>query len=87
MAGRWATSAFRRVASELVSFRSSILRWPQFVSSSMFVPRWGFFGWPELSSFSFSVVDDVVWGLITAFESVALVSMLCFFFLFCGCTV
>ncbi|KAJ0014224.1 hypothetical protein Pint_19565 [Pistacia integerrima] len=32
-------------------------------------------------------VDDVLWSLVTAVESVALVSMLCFFFLFCGCTV
>ncbi|XVF05932.1 hypothetical protein REPUB_Repub06bG0004500 [Reevesia pubescens] len=79
MAGRWATSAFRWVASDLVPFRSSILRWPQFVSSSMFE-------WAHLSRFSFSIVDDVVWGVITVFESVALVSMLCFFFLFCGCT-
>ncbi|XP_034219178.1 uncharacterized protein LOC117630587 [Prunus dulcis] len=42
--------------------------------------RW----WPELS---LSIVDDVVWPLVTAFESVALVSMLFFFFVFCGCTV
>ncbi|KAB2621624.1 hypothetical protein D8674_023806 [Pyrus ussuriensis x Pyrus communis] len=39
---------------------------------------------PELS---LSIVDDVVWPLVTAFESVALVSMLFFFFVFCGCTV
>ncbi|XVE89544.1 hypothetical protein DITRI_Ditri20bG0004600 [Diplodiscus trichospermus] len=79
MAGRWAMSAVRWVASDVVSFRSSILRWPQLVSSSIFE-------WPRLSSFSFSIVDDVLWSLISAFESVALVSMLCFFFLFCGCT-
>ncbi|CAN1129549.1 hypothetical protein LINPERPRIM_LOCUS17502 [Linum perenne] len=42
--------------------------------------RW----WPELG---FSIVDEVVWSLISAVESVALVSMLCFFFLFCGCTI
>ncbi|XP_022720147.1 uncharacterized protein LOC111277967 [Durio zibethinus] len=70
MVGRWAMSAFRWVASDLVSFRSSIS-----------------FEWPHMSSFSFSFVDDVVWSLITAFESVALVSMLGFFFLFCGCTI
>ncbi|GAU21543.1 hypothetical protein TSUD_35060 [Trifolium subterraneum] len=34
-----------------------------------------------------SIVDEFVWGIITAFESVALVSMLCFFFLFYGCTI
>ncbi|KAG4122732.1 hypothetical protein ERO13_D11G284500v2 [Gossypium hirsutum] len=73
MAGRWATSAFRWVFSDLISVR----QWPM---------RWGHVEWPQLSRFSFSIVDDVVWSLITAFESVALVSMLCFFFLFCGCT-
>ncbi|XP_021898704.1 uncharacterized protein LOC110815294 [Carica papaya] len=44
--------------------------------------RW----WPESNVLSM-VVDDVMWRVVTAFESVALVSMLCFFFLFCGCTV
>ncbi|KAL5786684.1 hypothetical protein ACOSQ2_009076 [Xanthoceras sorbifolium] len=45
--------------------------------------RWGppSASWPDLS------FDDVVWSVVTAVESVALVSMLCFFFLFCGCTV
>ncbi|ONI04243.1 hypothetical protein PRUPE_6G311000 [Prunus persica] len=36
---------------------------------------------------SLSIVDDVVWPLVTAHESVALVSMLFFFFVFCGRTV
>ncbi|KAK2991774.1 hypothetical protein RJ640_015508 [Escallonia rubra] len=40
--------------------------------------------WPELD---FSIVDTVVWSFVTALESVALVSMLCFFFVFCGCTI
>ncbi|KAL4379268.1 hypothetical protein GQ457_02G036980 [Hibiscus cannabinus] len=75
MAGRWATSAFRWVASDLLPFSSGIQRrWPL---------RWASMGLPQLS---FSIVDDVVWSVVTAFESVALVSMLCFFFLFCGCT-
>ncbi|TYJ17730.1 hypothetical protein E1A91_A09G073100v1, partial [Gossypium mustelinum] len=34
----------------------------------------------------FSIVDDVLWTVVTAFESLALVTTLCFFFLFCGCT-
>ncbi|GLT96436.1 hypothetical protein SLE2022_140580 [Rubroshorea leprosula] len=76
MAIRWATSALRWFDFDLLSLRSSIFS----VSSS--------FHWPQLSfSFGLSVVDDLVWPLVTAFESVALVSMLCFFFLFCGCTV
>jgi hypothetical protein len=38
---------------------------------------------PELD---FSILDDVMWSVIMAFESVALVAMMGFFFLFCGCT-
>ncbi|XP_023636665.1 uncharacterized protein LOC111830065 [Capsella rubella] len=56
------------------------------VTSSLSLPRWLSWRIPELSLLSV-VVDDVVWKVVTAFESVALVSMLCFFFLFCGCTV
>ncbi|OWM71082.1 hypothetical protein CDL15_Pgr011209 [Punica granatum] len=33
------------------------------------------------------VVDDVLWILVTVLESLALVALLCFFFVFCGCTV
>ncbi|CAM0872922.1 unnamed protein product [Alopecurus aequalis] len=42
--------------------------------------------WPELVPDVPFVVDSVLWGFITAVESVALVSMMCCFFLFCGCT-
>ena len=42
--------------------------------------------WPELVPDVPFVVDAVLWGVITAVESVALVSMMCCFFLFCGCT-
>lgn len=31
-------------------------------------------------------IDEVAWALVTVLESVALVSMLCCFFLFCGCS-
>lgn len=75
-------------------FRSTIFRWPDFVSSYL-SPRWDqrlvSSNWGRLlrwrPALSLSIVDDVVWSLITAFESVALVSMLGFFFLFCGCTI
>ncbi|KAK9161765.1 hypothetical protein Syun_008106 [Stephania yunnanensis] len=69
------------------------LRWPEFdFSVTISVFRWpGFdfwnltsFRWPEID---FSIVDSVVWSFVTAFESLALVAMLCFFFVFCGCTV
>ncbi|KAL5210427.1 hypothetical protein ABZP36_006050 [Zizania latifolia] len=42
--------------------------------------------WPQLVPDVPPVVDAVLWGLITAIESVALFSMVCCFFLFCGCT-
>jgi hypothetical protein len=32
------------------------------------------------------LVDAALWGVVTAVESVALVSMMCCFFLCCGCT-
>ncbi|KAF3322654.1 hypothetical protein FCM35_KLT12643 [Carex littledalei] len=38
---------------------------------------------PELD---FSILDSVMWSIVVAFESVALVAMMGFFFLFCGCT-
>ncbi|KAJ9180351.1 hypothetical protein P3X46_008609 [Hevea brasiliensis] len=95
MAGRWSTSVFRGLGLDFAysSLWSSMFRWPQFMSFSYLSLRWApvlnwdaqmFLRWPELD---FTILDDVVWSLITAFESVALVSMLCFFFLFCGCTV
>ncbi|KAK7356169.1 hypothetical protein VNO80_15435 [Phaseolus coccineus] len=76
----------------------STFRWPMWelstVSSwsgtlaSYITPRWSpvrLLRWSGMMSVS--IVDDVVWRVVTAFESVALVSMLCFFFLFCGCTI
>ncbi|KAL2490154.1 Uncharacterized protein Adt_25999 [Abeliophyllum distichum] len=41
---------------------------------------------PDLDFSSFYIVDTVVWSVVSAVESVALVSFLCFFFVFCGCT-
>ncbi|CAN6468959.1 unnamed protein product [Victoria cruziana] len=41
--------------------------------------------WPEF--LSFSMMDDLMWLVVSMVESVALATMLCFFFLFCGCTV
>ncbi|KAL5700792.1 hypothetical protein ACHQM5_026199 [Ranunculus cassubicifolius] len=60
---------------------SSTFRWPEINLSSWWGPQ--LFRWPDLD---FSVVDSICWSFITAFESLALVAMLCFFFLFCGCT-
>ncbi|KAJ6762557.1 TRANSMEMBRANE PROTEIN [Salix purpurea] len=95
MAGRWSTSTFRQwlgldlsyFTSSLWSSPVSVLRWwPSHLTanpSSWWVTR-RLLRWPELD---FSIVDDVVWSLVTAFESVALISMLALYLLFCGCTV
>ncbi|KAM1825298.1 hypothetical protein ACFX13_024810 [Malus domestica] len=53
-------------------------------STSAFQSRKLLEWFPELS---LSIVDDVVRPLVTAFESVTLVSMLLFFFVFCDYTV
>ncbi|KAM3219298.1 hypothetical protein P3S67_019079 [Capsicum chacoense] len=64
----------------VVSSSSSFL-WESI--SYAFSPRqWS---WPDLDV-PINIVDSIVWSVISAVESVALVSMLCFFFLFCGCT-
>ncbi|KAE8805186.1 hypothetical protein D1007_18734 [Hordeum vulgare] len=42
--------------------------------------------WPDLVPDLPLVADAVLWGVVTAVESVALISMMCCFFLFCGCT-
>ncbi|KAI5579474.1 hypothetical protein POPTR_008G102400v4 [Populus trichocarpa] len=60
---------------------SSIFRWPEFVFS-YFTTRLGLesFRWLDFS------IDDVWWTFVTVLESVALAAMLCYFFVFCGCT-
>ncbi|RLN40021.1 hypothetical protein C2845_PM01G13230 [Panicum miliaceum] len=42
--------------------------------------------WPEVVRDVPLLVDAALWGVVTAVESVALVSMMCCFFLCCGCT-
>ncbi|KAJ7980424.1 Transmembrane protein [Quillaja saponaria] len=64
------------------SFPSSIFRWP-LIDFSYFTTGWNLEG---LRWFNFSIVDDVLWSFVTALESIALVAMLCYFFVFCGCT-
>ncbi|KAL6994836.1 hypothetical protein U1Q18_042030 [Sarracenia purpurea var. burkii] len=85
---RWSSTALRWFELNL-SPPTSIFRWPRLLSS-YFPPTWP----PSvrLSDFSqnlinSSIVDDVIWSLISAVESVALVSSLCFYFVFCGCTI
>ncbi|XAR49251.1 hypothetical protein NMG60_11032378 [Bertholletia excelsa] len=97
---RWRlpSMAFRWIDLNYFSPMTPIFRWPRLLSSlftpsrfhsfSGLSPRWGpqniLAWWPDLN---FSIVDDVVWSVVTAVESVALVSMLCFFYVFCGCTI
>ncbi|KAG4983351.1 hypothetical protein JHK82_028188 [Glycine max] len=77
------TSTFRWPMWEL----STVSSWPGTLASYI-SPRWSprrLLRWSGMMSVS--IVDELVWRVVTAFESVALVSMLCFFFLFCGCTI
>ncbi|CAL5184255.1 unnamed protein product [Lathyrus oleraceus] len=75
----------------------SIFRWPELDLS---LP-WSLFRWPVLDlsywsggrnfqetllRWNFWLVDDVLWALVTCIESLALLTMLCYFFLCCGCT-
>ncbi|KAJ0034426.1 uncharacterized protein LOC116110899 [Pistacia vera] len=81
MCARWSASYFRWPDFEF-SFSPSFFRWPEF-DFSYFTSGWNLhqsFRW-----FDFSI-DDLLWTFVTVFESFLLVSMLCYFFLFCGCT-
>ncbi|OVA16736.1 hypothetical protein BVC80_1543g187 [Macleaya cordata] len=84
MGRRWMSSGFRLPGFEF-SLAPSIFRWPAF-NFSYFSSWWTVteqLRWPD---FDFSIVDNVMWSFITAIESLVLVSMLCLFFVFCGCT-
>ncbi|KAH0726939.1 hypothetical protein KY284_002804 [Solanum tuberosum] len=95
---RSSTSSFRWIRLSF-SLPTSFMRWPR-MFTSYFTPngssrshdgvvsassprRWS---WPGLD-LPFNIVDSIVWTIISAVESIALVSMLCFFFLCCGCTI
>ncbi|XP_072976311.1 uncharacterized protein [Typha angustifolia] len=67
----------------------SIFRWPESMPSS--IPQWPELdfsclapGWRRLD-LDLSV-DCVLWTFVTALESIALVAMLCCFYVSCGCT-
>uniref|UniRef100_A0A6N2KWN7 Uncharacterized protein n=1 Tax=Salix viminalis TaxID=40686 RepID=A0A6N2KWN7_SALVM len=84
MAGRWSTSTFRQWLGLDVAYTTSSIwassipvpRWPSQLTATANPSRWWvprrLMRWPELD---FSILDDVVWSLVTAFESVALVSI------------
>ncbi|KAI3469261.1 hypothetical protein Pfo_025924 [Paulownia fortunei] len=75
---RWYWSALRWPEFDL-STLSSIFRWPELDFSHFFNDGWTF-RWFDIS------VDDLLWTLVSVFESLALATMLCYFFIFCGCT-
>ncbi|XP_015574700.1 uncharacterized protein LOC107261256 [Ricinus communis] len=81
MCPRWYSSAFRWPDFGF-SLPASIFRWPEFDFSYLTA------GWNSLQSLNWFdfLIDDVVWTFVTVLESVAVVAMLCYFFLFCGCT-
>ncbi|KAL8481311.1 hypothetical protein ACS0TY_027724 [Phlomoides rotata] len=57
----------------------SIFRWPEIDFSYLFNAG-GSFRWFDVS------IDEVIWTVVSVFESLALVTMLCYFYIFCGCT-
>ncbi|CAL4914108.1 unnamed protein product [Urochloa decumbens] len=61
--------------------RVRVQEWWQLGTAAAAAPRW-----PELVRDVPLLVDAALWGVVTAVESVALVSMMCCFFLCCGCT-
>lgn len=75
--GWWYTSGLRWPELDLC-LSWSIFRWPAFD-----LPGWNL---DSLRWLSFSLVDDVLWALVSVLESVALLAMLCYFFTFYGCT-
>ncbi|XP_073138496.1 uncharacterized protein [Henckelia pumila] len=88
-----ATSAFRWIDASF-SLPTSLFRWPRLFASYVTPPSWSAIltlsaiepaRWA--TRISLPDIDDVVWSVVSAVESVALVSFLCFFFVFCGCTI
>lgn len=75
-------------------WNASNFRWPELDLSL----SWSVFRWPAaldlsywnvqetLSQWNFWLVDDVLWVPVTCIESLALFTMLCCFYLCCGCT-
>ncbi|KAJ6306027.1 hypothetical protein OIU78_021370 [Salix suchowensis] len=77
MAGRWSTSTFRQWLGLDVAYTTSSIwassipvpRWPSQLTATTTPSRWWvprrLMRWPELD---FSILDDVVWSLVTAFR-------------------
>ncbi|KAL6560627.1 hypothetical protein OROGR_004186 [Orobanche gracilis] len=91
----WTPATIFRWLDVSLSLVSSFLRWPRLLPSYLTPPSWTaglnvafrtFEPGRWASRLRLPDVDDVVWSVVSAVESVALVSFLCFFFVFCGCT-
>ncbi|WOL18383.1 hypothetical protein Cni_G27178 [Canna indica] len=84
--GNGLVTMFPRAAAELINFFNLlILNLSRFSFSGFFsIPSWWLVArrWPAIT---FAVLDEIAWAFATALESVALISMLCFFFVCCGC--
>ncbi|XAR56972.1 hypothetical protein NMG60_11024956 [Bertholletia excelsa] len=64
---------------------SSIFRWA-WVDLSAFSHIVSGWSSPNIRSWFDYSVDNVLWTFVTVVETLALVTMLCYFFMFCGCT-
>ncbi|TQE03222.1 hypothetical protein C1H46_011225 [Malus baccata] len=86
-AARWYSAAFSCLDFEFSTPSVGIFRrsWTEIFNLSYFTSGWSL-NLQSFGGFGFSILDDVLWTLITVVESLALACMLCFFFLFCGCT-
>ncbi|KAF8392706.1 hypothetical protein HHK36_023055 [Tetracentron sinense] len=87
----WSSPSFRWPGLDLTmserdremrsGWSSWAFRWPEFDISDLRM-RWR----SQSLGLGLTMVDNVLWSFVTVFESLALVAMLCSFFLFCGCT-
>ncbi|KAB2599279.1 hypothetical protein D8674_009550 [Pyrus ussuriensis x Pyrus communis] len=86
-AARWYSSAFSWLDFDFSMPSLGIFRWSWtgIFDLSYFTSGWSL-NLQSVRGFGSSILDDAVWTLITVVESFALACMLCFFFLFCGCT-
>ncbi|XP_071722175.1 uncharacterized protein [Rutidosis leptorrhynchoides] len=82
----WSMSGFNRWTTEVFTIPAISFRWwwPE-VDLSYLRSGWNL--QESLRSLDFSVVDDALWTVVTVLESLALATMLCCFFVSCGCTI
>ncbi|XP_002865738.2 LOW QUALITY PROTEIN: uncharacterized protein LOC9301812 [Arabidopsis lyrata subsp. lyrata] len=86
-------SASRWTLMDLPSYLSSswAFRWPEVNLSYRWPVNLSYLssGWNmRLLSLSgnLSIIDDLLWSFVSIVESLAIVTTICCFFLFCGCT-